>query len=83
MDTPAVRKAAKKRCLCEKCATAHILAAASDSATLNLSNAPVMDLPTTTSTDTDNFGHLISAATLKGHYAHFITATSITLRQFE
>jgi hypothetical protein len=61
MDTPANRKAAKKRRLREKRAAAHKPTAADDAATSSLSNSPAIDLSTTTSTDTDNS---ISAATL-------------------
>ena len=61
MDTPANRKAAKKRRLREKRATAHKPTAADDAATSSLSNSPAIDLSTTTSTDTDNS---ISTATL-------------------
>ena len=57
MDTPAERKAAKKRRLREKRAAAHIPTAADDTATSTLSNSPVLDSPAATSPDMDNFVH--------------------------
>ena len=62
MDNPAAKKAAKKHCLHEKHATAHISTAVGDTATLNISNPPAMDPSATTKIDTNNFD-LISTAT--------------------
>ena len=74
---PSCQESCKKCNLREKRTIAHIPTTADDAATSNISNSAAIDLSTTTSTNTDNFGHWINTATLSASEDVTLTRTVV------